>query len=175
MDPNCRSRRHESADLRGGWIGSVTPAAAVGSGTLVAFSGSGICTPLAAAAGRSFQFNVSSRSVSFEVANEKVSDCADHASLTPRSASLLLQSSGASSEHQETPQVPSYEVLKQAFSSQLTKLDFCVVISGHPRGKFKSRGNTEVQQARIKTQLRVYSQYKYSHMVSCLYSQNCLK
>lgn len=42
-------------------------------------------------------------------------------------------------------------------------------------GKFKSRGNTEVQHARIKTQLRVNSQYKYSHMVSCLYSPNCLK
>lgn len=77
-DPNRRSRRPESAELGGGWIGSVAPAAAVGSGTLLVFSGSGIWTPPAAAAGRSFQFNVSSRSVSFEVANEKVSECADH-------------------------------------------------------------------------------------------------
>lgn len=51
IDPNCRSRRPESADPRGGWISSVTPAAAVGSDVLVVFSGSDIWPPLAAAAG----------------------------------------------------------------------------------------------------------------------------
>lgn len=51
IDPNGRSRRPESADPRGGWISSVTPAAAVGSDMLVVFSGWDIWPPLAAAAG----------------------------------------------------------------------------------------------------------------------------
>ena len=76
----------------------MTPAAAVGSEKLVVFSRSGIWTPLAA--GSSFQFNVSSRSVSVERANEKVSVLTT-LSLTRRSP--LFQNSGAASEPQETP------------------------------------------------------------------------
>lgn len=41
IDPNYGSRRRESSEARGGWISSVTPAAAVESETLVVFSGSG--------------------------------------------------------------------------------------------------------------------------------------
>lgn len=70
---NVRSQRqHESAGIRGAWISSVTPATTVGSKNARSVFRV-IETPLPAATGRSFQFNVSSRSVRVEEANVKVS------------------------------------------------------------------------------------------------------